>query len=412
LESGTLKLENILIKKILFVTYGGGHSKLILPIVKQLQALAQYEVISLALTTAANDFSKENIDFKGFKDILPFYSIQEQNSCITYGKKLAEKNGAVNYDESIAYLGISYFELVKEYGEEEAQKLYENKGRAAFLPTNALFKFMSAIEPSLLVTTVSPRAEEASILAAKKLNIPSICINDFINKNSANRISRIEPDITCVINENVKKQLAKLNSTLDIRVTGNPAFDRLALSTIDKKTVKKQLNIKGPVVLWAAQREHSVHPFTNKKGDVKLPRKVESALYDIAKSSDVNFIFRSHPNYPVDYSIYNSYVIDGNLYSLDELLHIADIVITISSTVGYEGLILGKKLITIEGSTLNDDGPYHELNMSEGVNDLADLRSVIETLIADENKLQVEVGGFNGDAANKIVKLIKCVINE
>jgi len=400
------------IKTILFVTYGGGHSKLILPIVKQLKQLAQYEIISLALTTAANDFSKENIDFIGFKNILSLYSIQEQNACITYGEKLAEKNGSVNYDESIAYLGISYVELVKKHGEEEAQKLYKNKGRAAFLPINALLKLMKTIEPSLLVTTVSPRAEEASILAAKKLSIPSICINDFINKNSADRIARIAPGITCVINENVKKQLVNLNSSLDVRVTGNPAFDRLALKTIDKNTVKKQLNIKGSVVLWAAQREHAIHPFTNKVGDVKLPRKVESALYDIAKSSDVNFIFRAHPNDPIDYSIYNSCVIDGNSYSLDELLHMADIVITISSTVGYEGLILGKKLITIEGSTLNDDGPYHELNMSEGVNDLADLKGVIETLIEeDKNNSQIEVGKFNGDAANQIVKLIKCIIN-
>lgn len=289
-----------MINKILFVTYGGGHSKLVLPIIKQLQALAQYEVISLALTTAANDFTTENVDFKGFKDILPLYSLQEKNTCIDYGKSLAVKNSAVNYDESIAYLGVSYFELVKEHGEEEAQKLYKNKGRAAFLPVNALLKFMSAVEPCLLVTTVSPRAEEASILAAKKLNITSICINDFINKNSANRISRVAPDITCVINENVKKQLLQLNSALDVRVTGNPAFDRLALKTIDKKIVKKELNLKGPVVLWAAQREHAIHPFTNKKGDVDLPRKVEKALFEVAKDTGISFVFRSHPNDPID----------------------------------------------------------------------------------------------------------------
>jgi len=401
-----------MIKKILFVTYGGGHSKLIIPLIKKLHEVGQYEITSLALTTAANDFSRENITYKGFKDILPLYSTQDQNACITYGKKLASKNGTVSYDESVSYLGISYFELVNEHGKEEAQKLYAKKGRAAFLPINALLKFMSTIKPSLLVTTVSPRAEEASILAAKNLQIPSICINDFINKNSANRIARIAPNITCVVNENVKKQLEKLNNDLDIRVTGNPAFDRLSLRDMDKNAIKKQLGLEGPVVLWAAQREHAIHPFTNKKGDVDLPRKVEQALFDIATTSNINFVFRSHPNDPIDYSIYKSCVKDGNAYSLDKLLHIADVVVTISSTVGYEGLILGKKLITIEGSTLNDDGPYHELNMSAGVNDLTDLKSTIEHSIYSIDPQLVNGDTFKGDAADKIVKVIKNVINE
>ena len=262
------------------------------------------------------------------------------------------------------------------------------------------------------MTTVSPRAEEASIFAAKKLSIPTICINDFINKNSANRIARVAPDITCVINENVKNQLESLNSNLDVRVTGNPAFDRLAVKNVDKEVIKEELGLEGPVVLWAAQREHAIHPFTNKSGDVDLPRKVEQSLYDIAKSSNINFVFRSHPNDPIDYSIYKSCVKDGNGYALDKLLHIADVIVTISSTVGYEGLILGKKLVTIEGSTLNDDGPYHELKMSMGVSDLADLKCIIEHAISSKNTLLVKGNSFNGNATNKIVKVIKNAINE
>ncbi|KOO02249.1 hypothetical protein [Vibrio nereis] len=398
--------------KILFVTYGGGHAKIILPIVKALKKQADYEIYILALTTATAYFKENGIDTFGFKDILPLFTNEEQKQIINYGRALAENNSVVDYNESIAYMGISYFELVNLHGEDKANSLLEKKGRAAFLPEVALTKFLSSISPRVLVTTVSPRAEQAAIIAAKALSIPSVCINDFINNNSAKRVAQTEPDITCVISKGVANQINILNDTLDIRVTGNPAFDRLANLNYNRLDLIKKIGVSGKkkVILWAAQREHDIHPFTGKEGKPLLPRMVEAELVKIALDDKFDIILRSHPNDIIDYEQHQN-IIDGNDFSLDELLYVCDVVITISSTVGYEGLLLGKGLLTIEGATINEDGPYNEVGLSMPIFDLNDIGDSLSIVLEDRKSIVGE-GSLLGKATNNICKIIEELISE
>ncbi|KOO10095.1 hypothetical protein AKJ18_36015, partial [Vibrio xuii] len=99
---------------------------------------------------------------------------------------------------------------------------------------------------------------------------------------------------------------------------------------------------------------------------------VEAELVKIALDDKFDIILRSHPNDIIDYEQHQN-IIDGNDFSLDELLYVCDVVITISSTVGYEGLLLGKGLLTIEGATINEDGPYNEVGLSMPIFDLNDI---------------------------------------
>ena len=57
-------------KKIVFVTYGGGHVNMLVPVIKELQKQDNLELIVLGLTTAGSVLKNNNIPYIGFKDLL------------------------------------------------------------------------------------------------------------------------------------------------------------------------------------------------------------------------------------------------------------------------------------------------------------------------------------------------------
>lgn len=394
--------------KLLFVTYGGGHAKLILQLVKK--ALNKnYDVEVLALTTARESFVENGIDCLGFVDILQLFDSESRGQAIEYGEKLYRPGGNVTKEESVAYLGLSYFELVEEFGVAEAKHRFELQGRACFLPLKSLRKLLQKNKPNVVVTTVSPRAEMASILSAKELGIGTVCIHDFINEISTKRILETEPNHVCVLTRTLCNYIVKNNSNIQVEVTGNPAFDRL--TDLSSDGVLDSILPNRKTILWAAQKEHGLHPFTQAVGDEMLPRKVEGYLNEFARQNDVNMILRSHPNDPIDYSTL-SYCIDGNPFDLDQSLLKADIVVTISSTVGYEGLLLGKPLITIGNATINVDGPYGKLGLATQVDDLSKLS---EELIKQLNNPSLPQNfDFNqaGNATDRVFSVIESCIYE
>ena len=58
------------IKKIVFVTYGGGHVNMLIPVIKKLQKQSNLELVVLGLTTAGLVLKNNNIPYIGFKDLL------------------------------------------------------------------------------------------------------------------------------------------------------------------------------------------------------------------------------------------------------------------------------------------------------------------------------------------------------
>ncbi len=58
-----------------------------------------------------------------------------------FGERLAAAfppNPVVSQDETIAYLGLNYLDLVERHGEAETERLYEQHGRAVFAPFAAM----------------------------------------------------------------------------------------------------------------------------------------------------------------------------------------------------------------------------------------------------------------------------------
>src|SRR3989338_11677272 len=121
--------------KILLVAYGGGHVAMLAPVWKKLTDDG-YNVVFLALTTAQKYLAQQNIPYISFRDLPSNTDINVQK----YGERLTAElsDGKISNDESIAYLGQSFRDLVLQHGEREAENIYSEHGRHAFLPVNTL----------------------------------------------------------------------------------------------------------------------------------------------------------------------------------------------------------------------------------------------------------------------------------
>ena len=143
-------------KKLLFVCYGGGHVAIMIPLLRELAGRTDIECTVLALTTAEQRLREAGFSSLGFRHFL-----RADDSCARdMGERLIEgvDHHTVSAEESLAYLGLSYCDLVSQMGENEAKRLYAEKGRAAFLPLSVLERVMDSVQPDLVVTTTSPRA--------------------------------------------------------------------------------------------------------------------------------------------------------------------------------------------------------------------------------------------------------------
>ena len=123
-------------KKVLFVTYGGGHAAMIVPVIRSLEKYTDIEIESLALTTGGAYFKRHGLPYKGYKDFIT----PEDTQALEYGEKLSaihhNPESGIDEEETIAYLGLSYFELVQQHGEEKAAELWEQWARCFFAIKN------------------------------------------------------------------------------------------------------------------------------------------------------------------------------------------------------------------------------------------------------------------------------------
>lgn len=370
-------------KEILFICYGGGHVKMLLPIIQDIKKNNKYKINIIALTTARSVLDKYQIDSLGFNE-LSF--LAKNDRWKTFGKELIYKNQIsplINYDESVAYYGINYLDLVLQYGSLKAKEIYKYKDRQSFYPINFMSKIISYFNPDLVIATNSPRSEKCAIDVATANNIKSLCIVDmfalqeikWIGKN--NFATKI-----CVLNDSVKNMFAQYGRKEDdIIVTGNPAFD--SLFDIDNEKIKqylcqKNLSKSKIKILYASQPEPQKHPFNNKIGNPNLPRIIEKTLREFIKENkQYELIIRYHPSENIVYKEQENVKLSSKDEDLHTLLHSMDLVIVTASTVGLEAHLIGKPVITIDNSIFTDDAPFSKMGISSGVKEISELSNII-----------------------------------
>lgn len=370
-------------KRVLFVAYGSGHIKMLIPVAQALQASGRAQPVVLALTTAAPVARSAGLDVRQFKDFV----LPEDEAALVQGSQLLyDLDGpVVDPEESAAYLGLSYADLVADIGPAAADADYRRRGRQAFLPVRTLTRILQALRPDVVVATNAPRAERAAIVAAGSLGIPALCVVDLFAVDEVRWIG--EPDYArrvCVLNAAVREALiAAGRHADDVVVTGNPGFDDL--NTPEAVRAGQRLRAKRgwencSVLLWPTQVEPAVHPFDGRAGDPELPGRVlQGLLHWVQQHASAVLCVRprageSTPVLPDHPRI----VVTGQDWSLPHLLHAVDLVVTLTSTVGLEGHLAGCHLIQVMGSVFDAAMPLQRYGFADAAVSESDLPAALD----------------------------------
>jgi len=389
-------------KKILFVSYGGGHVNSLLPVAMEMKKMG-YEVVFFALTTAVHNLGKTDIEYLTYTDFFDTEDVAKVGLSLL--GSIDDSRLSV-HDTSI-YLGKNYLELISEHGSFLAKKLYNKSGRYAFNPIKSMTEVLLKLEPSVVVSTSSPRSEKAVIYAANKLHIKSVVLSDlFIERSLAWFCDPHFASKVCVPSDFARKLLIDNGrSPDDVVVTGNPAFDRL---------VSLSKAIKNPKcytyrVLWASQPEPEYFFDTDTYGDPSLPVKIESELIRIfGIRKDWKLVVRNHPN--EDPREYPEFIEKSSSNEeLSDVLGCIDVVITCTSIVGFEALILGKGFLTVDNSVLTPVLPFSKYGYSIGVDSV---ESIEESLVAFySRKKEVQTGYEINNASERVCNVILDLID-
>ena len=342
--------------KVLFVSYGGGHIQMCLPVMQALRRRTPtLELELMALTTAFGVARDCGEPAWAYRD---FCAPEDRARIDAYGRRLleGEAHPSVSKDESLAYLGINFAEQVDALGEERAWERWKRCGRQGFLPTKFFQRVLTRIKPDVVVTTNSPRSEEAAVAAARALGIPSLSMLDLFALSSDPFLRRaVYADRLTVLSDATKTNLVTAGFDASrIFVTGNPAFDAL-LTPQAAQAGEDFRRARGwahkNVVLWAGDLEASNALPTELAGP-GLARLVQHQLVSWVNSrDDVALIVRYHPNewhlfQPIE-GIPRVHWSQPDIEPLLPVLLAADQVVVQISTVGVQAHIAGKQLVNI-----------------------------------------------------------------
>lgn len=346
--------------KVLFVTYGGGHISMILPVMRQLRLMSPgTECVLLALTTGYARAVKAGEAPLGFRD---FLHLSDRDTVMAWGRRLHAGNSSpdVSEEESIAYLGTNYLDLIEQYGEEGAAAHYARDGRYGFKPLNFMRRLFDEVRPDAVVATNSPRSEQAALEVAVERGISSMGMVDLFGLDSDTYVLRqVKPDYTCVIADSVRDRLlARGFPAQGVRVTGNPAFDGL-FDPENRARADAFLESRGwqgkKVILNAGAWEPMAHPDTDIPAGRSFPIAIEGILREyVRQRPDTALILRYHPG---DWFEYPRQPDDPQVHfseppnePIHPLILAASVVTNTNSTVGLESAVSGKPVISIENS--------------------------------------------------------------
>lgn len=346
--------------RVLFVTYGGGHAGMVLPVMQELEALLPgVDCRLMALTTGHLKAKAVRSAALGYKD---FLHLVDSDAARAWGERLSEGNTSpdVPTDETIAYLGINYLDLIAQHGEVGAADLYREQGRYGFRPLHFMRRVIEHLKPDAVVATNSPRSERTALDVAGERGIPSIGMVDLFGLDSDTYVlHEPKPAWTCVISEGVRERLIARGFPADrVVVTGNPAFDGL-FSAANRELAKHFLAERGwsqlKPILFAGHWEPQAHPATPVPVGQALPREIEAVLREhVRQREELALIVRYHPS---DWTQYPRLPDEPRIHfsepprePIHPLILASQAVVVQTSTVGLESAVGGKPVISVENS--------------------------------------------------------------
>lgn len=381
--------------RVLFVTYGGGHAPMITAVSYALRTLSpSVEQVALGLPLAREKLIESGLDVIGFEDVLDPTADQDAR---IWGKELAEIHHSphtnIPLDRSIAYLGLSFKDLVKDHGEAKARLLVTEHGRHAFFPRYTLERIIDRVSPDLVVTTNSPRAEAAAIEVANSRGIATISMTDLFmgmkhHRNRAQDIVFLNKLAAFRLSEAGIVDLSKSRA----HYFGNPALDKLFeqsehpnrnwISQTFAGAGSRKMVLFVDMPGWVIAGTLESHVQTRQNTQVQL-----LACANAAQIAGVDLAIRPHPSQNPSQHHDLIKTRQGCYFAgevdLIKLLVSVDAVISRSSTVALETVMLRRKLIQLE-PWRHPDMPLVELGAAWGADSFEDLAKTINSALRGE----------------------------
>jgi hypothetical protein len=401
--------------KVLFVSYGGGHVEMCLPVMRALrEAVPGCEVQILALTTAAAVARRAGEQPLGYRD---FCNGPEGEQALAYGEQLLadQQHPEVAREESLAYLGLNFLEWVQALGEREAWAQWRTAGRQGFRPVKLMRRILSELKPDVVVATNSPRSEQAALLAASTLGIPTLSMVDlFALPGDPYRERRVHADRITVLSEGTRRNLVESGVPAErIVVTGNPAFDELA-GTQAREAALRFREERGwgerPIVLWAGHMEPE--DADARWAGAGLGQAVQDALLQWTLAQpEACLAIRYHPNewhrFTMPARHERVHWSQPDREPLLPVLAASDVVVVQATTVGAQAHAAGKQVLGLAFSPLvqRSGMDYGRLGLGTRVTDLDTLPALVEQQLAAARR-DATPAGPRGTAAQQVAREI------
>lgn len=331
-------------KKIFIVTYGGGHVSIMIPIIRELMNDRNIELSVLGLSIASEVLRNEGITHN---TILNYKDLIMDGNAWRFGKELAKEmhveGKGISLEETTVYFGSSMRDMVEEKGEKEAFMTFRKEGKACFIPTRTMGSILDKEKPDLLITGNSPRMERAAMTAARGRGIKVLSLNDLLGFD---RKYIFPADRIAVISEMTRENLIEQgNSPENIVVTGSPVFDLI----IDEMRTLKREDILEELALPKDARVFLLATQPQKESTWEM---IEMMAALLEKYPEHYLVVKPHPG--DDNRLYIDYlskindprvVLTG--MPVRKIIFVADLTVTIYSTVGLESMLMGVPLIQL-----------------------------------------------------------------
>lgn len=391
-------LGRCLKKNLLFVCYGAGHAEIVIPLYNE--ALKRdFNPRVLALTTAYKKMADLNIDCISLNSLLKLFP----SEALDIGQILAAgipKNDLVPLPETIAYLGLGYWDLKTKFGPNVAEQKYKELGRKAFCQTLVAEKILEHLKTDICITTSSPRMEEAFIKSSKKLGVSCYMVlenfnlPDYQGKFCHNDYA----DLVFCSNQKNKDLLTGMGrSSEDLIVSGNPAFEKNttpeALSS-GKSFRSQHIDTYSKIIVFAMAPQSSRFYEFDKAIFNKLIKETAALNYKL--------ILRPHPS-DLDFKLQETFdhVLISSKEPINQLLNSCDVLVTQVSTVGQEAHQMGIQTIHVLSESLNETHGYSYEGFGKKIIGL-------KTSILD-NKINTVADDFNNKGVSPSIIIFNTV---
>ena len=367
----------------------------------------------LALTTGIDIAHRQGFTTIGYRDFVDWYDAGTLKKH-ALPHLAGTQHPLIDTAETTAYLGINLEDLHQQMGAQAAAQAYAAKGRWAFMPLNFMRRLMHQLKPDLVLTTNSPRSEQAAITVAAELGIPSVCMVDLFSPAGDPFLDRTHyADALTTINDLGKKNLVAGGVSAErIHVTGSPAFDGLADPQRQQAALDDRAQLgwqKLKIVLWAGNLEAPPPGLGKASEPAYLAQRVEGILREyVSAHSEVALVIRYHPNQAHHFDASRQQ--ERVLWSQAELrhphldIHLADLVIVNGSTIGLEAAIAGKSVLAMDNSHGRHIFPLSDCGVARGVPSYDALAATVHQAL--EQPFQSEFNQMPGSAAGRVVDVM------